>query len=244
MRRLYPDPGELTCTEDLEGEYLRPPGRHVRANFVMSLDAVIEMGGRSTSLSGPADKDAFMAMRAVADVVVVGAGTVRSENYGPMRLDPAVQERRQARQQSALPPLAVISNRADLDPGSKLFSGETKPILITTAAAAEARTDLAAMAEMIVCGDQWVDLGLALDDLATRGLQRVLCEGGPTLFHTLVTAGLLDELCLTTSPRLVGPGHRGLLGDQPLSQPTNLWLAALLEGDGMLLARYETRDVS
>ena len=204
MRRLYPTPGGLTGAAELEDEYLLPAARHVRANFVTSLDGMVELGGRSSPLGGPADREAFMAMRAVADVILVGAGTVRQEKYGPVRLDATVQERRRA---------------------------------ITTAAAAEARTDLAAVAELVVCGDQFVDLQLALDELSTRGLQRVLCEGGPTLFRTLVTAGLLDELCLTTSARLVGPGHRGLLGDQPLTEPASLTLAGVLEGDE-LLSRY------
>ena len=239
MRRLYPTPGGLTGAAELEDEYFVAPARHVRANFVTSLDGMVDIGGRSSPLGGPADREAFMAMRAVADVILVGAGTVRQEKYGPVRLDATVQERRRARDQAALPKVAVVSNRADLDPQAKLWGGgEAKPLLITTAAAAEARTDLAAVAELVVCGDQFVDLQLALDELSTRGLQRVLCEGGPTLFRTLVTAGLLDELCLTTSARLVGPGHRGLLGDQPLTEPASLTLAGVLEGDEMLLSRY------
>jgi riboflavin biosynthesis pyrimidine reductase len=238
MRRLYPTPGGLTGPAELEDEYFVAPARHVRANFVTSLDGMVDIGGRSSPLGGPADRDAFMAMRAVADVVLVGAGTVRQEKYGPVRLDPTVQERRRARGQAPLPKLAVVSNRGDLDPQAKCWDGEAKPLLITTTAAAEAHAELAAVADMVVCGDQFVDLRLALDELSTRGLQRVLCEGGPTLFRTLVTAGLIDELCLTTSTRLVGPEHRGLLGDQPLTEPASLSLTGVLEGDGMLLSRY------
>jgi len=238
MQRLYPTAAQLDSDEAVEEEYVRPAGRHVRANFVTSIDAAVEIGGRSSPLGGPADRQAFMAMRAVADVILVGAGTVRGENYGPIRLEPPAKDRRRARSQTALPRLAIVSNRADLDAGARVWGGDDKPLLITTAAAADARRDLGAVAETVVCGDQWVEVGLAMAELSARGLERVLCEGGPTLFHSLLTAGLIDELCVTTAPCLVGAGHRGLLGQQPLDEPASLRLSSLLEGDGMLLARY------
>lgn len=241
IRRLYPTAGEVAGGAGLEEEYVVPAGRHLRANFVTSVDGMVELGGRSAPLGGPADRSAFMAMRAVTDVILVGAGTVRGEKYGPVRLDAAAQERRRQRHQAPLPRLAIVSNRGELDPTAKVFSGETRPLLVTSAAAATTRTDLAAEAEVVVCGDQSVDLGRALDELHARGLGRVLCEGGPTLLHSLIGADLLDELCCTTAPWLAGPGHRTLLGDQPLADPVAMHLTAVLEGDGMLLARYRCR---
>jgi riboflavin biosynthesis pyrimidine reductase len=241
IRRLYPSVGDVTGDAGLEEEYFVGAGPHVRANFVTTVDGMVELGRRSSPLGGPADRSAFMAMRAVADVILVGAGTVREEKYGPVRLDIAVQERRRGRHQAPLPQLAIVSNRGELDPTAKVFSGDTKPLLLTSAAAASARTDLAAAAETVVCGDQRVDLTMALRELGVRGLGRVLCEGGPTLLGSLIGADLLDELCCTTSPWLAGPGHRGLLGDQPLSEPARVRLTAVLEGDGMVLARYSCR---
>jgi riboflavin-specific deaminase-like protein len=241
MRRLYPTAGEVIDTSDLESEYLVAASRHIRANFVVSLDGMVEVDGRSGPLGGEADRAAFMAMRAVADAVLVGAGTVRQENYGPVRLDAEVQARRRTRQQASLPRLAIVSNQADLDRGARVFGGDIPPLLLTTAAAAERRTDLAEVAEVVVCGDQWVDITLALQQLQAGNLNRILCEGGPTLLRSLLSADLLDELCCTTSPRLVGMGHRTLLGDQPLSHEIALRLTAVLEGDGMLLARYHCR---
>jgi riboflavin biosynthesis pyrimidine reductase len=240
MRRLYPQPAELAGTADLEDEYAVIADRHVRANFVLSLDGIVEVDGRCGCLGGGADRAAFMAMRAVADVVLVGAGTVRQEHYGPVRLDAAAQERRRGRRQVPVPPLAIVSNRADLDPAARVFTTETKPLLLTSAAAAVRRPDLTGVAEVIACGDQWVDVTVALAALQDRGLGRVLCEGGPTLLRSLVGANLLDELCCTTSPLLAGPGHRGLLGDQPLTDLISLSLASVLEGDDMLLARYQS----
>jgi riboflavin biosynthesis pyrimidine reductase len=243
MRRLYPTESKLRAGPALEAEYELPSIRHVRANFVSSLDGGIEIDGRSAPLAGPADRDAYLTMRAVADVILVGAGTVRAEKYGPVRLNASVQERRLARNQAALPPIAVVSNRGALDPQARLFNGDVKPILIT-AGAAQPNPDMAAVADVLVCGDQSVDLGIALDKLAARGLRRVLCEGGPTLFHSLIVAGLLDELCLTLSAQLIGPGHRDVLGDAPLPDVVCLELTRLLEGDGMLLTRYRVRHRS
>jgi riboflavin biosynthesis pyrimidine reductase len=241
IRRLYPSVGDVTGDAGLEEEYFVGAAPHVRANFVASIDGMVELGGRSSPLGGPADRSAFMAMRAVADVILVGAGTVRKEKYGPVRLDNAVQERRRGRHQAPLPQLAIVSNRGELDPTAKVFSGDSKPLLITSAAAAADRTDLAAVAEMVVCGDQRVDLAMARRELGARGLGRVLCEGGPTLLGSLIGADLLDELCCTTSPWLAGPGHGALLGDQPLPEPVSVRLTAVLEGDGMLLVRYGLR---
>ncbi len=248
MQRLLPAAGDLVDDAAVEEQYLVPAGRHVRANFVTSLDGVVEVGGRSQALGGAADRTAFMAMRAVADAVLVGAGTVRSENYGPVRLAPEVIERRLGRGQSPLPVLAIVSNRGDLDAGSRVFSGGgERPWLLTSKAAAAAHEELGAVARVVVCGDLSVDLEVALAELTRPGRGRVLCEGGPTLFAGLLAAGLLDEVCLTFSPWLIGPGHRRLLGDQPLPESAHLQLASLLEGDGMLIARYgrfEPTDIS
>jgi riboflavin-specific deaminase-like protein len=238
MRRLYPTAGELPDAASLEDEYLVPEDRHVRANFVVSLDGRVEVGGRSSGLGGAADRAAFMAMRAVTDAIMVGAGTVRDENYGPVQLDPGATDRRLGRRQAGLPVLAIVSNRAELSPGAKVFSRSSRPLLLTSAAAAAARTDLGDVAEVLVCGEEQVDLRRALDTLNGLGLGRVLCEGGPMLLHALLTAHLLDQLCYTAAPVLVGSGRRDLLGGPPLPTPIALRLTAILEGDGMILTRY------
>jgi riboflavin biosynthesis pyrimidine reductase len=174
----------------------------------------------------------------VSDAILVGAGTVRAENYGPVRLDADAITRRRARQQKPLPRLAIVSNQADLERGARVFGGDTPPLLLTTAAAAARRPDLAEVAELVACGDRWVDITVAVERLRERELGRILCEGGPTLLRSLLFADLLDELCCTTASRLVGMGHRSLLGDEPVSDAINLRLNGVLEGDGMLLSRY------
>jgi len=238
MRQLLPAPRSVDGPEVLEGIFSMPPARRVRANFVISVDGAVELDGRSQSLGGPADRAAFTAMRACADVVLVGAGTVRAEDYGPVKLDEPTRHRRLEHGLAALPRLAVISAKADLDPHARLFSGDSRPLLLTTARSASRRPDLAEVADVRACGDDVLELPVALDCLYEGGLLRVLCEGGPTLLGTLLGHGLLDELCLTISPVFAGPGHRPLATGGALADAATFELLGLLESDGMLLTRY------
>jgi riboflavin biosynthesis pyrimidine reductase len=238
MRQLFPTQSPIDGRSDLEALYALPASRHVRANFISSIDGAIELDGLSRTLGGPADRDAFMSLRAVSDVVLVGAGTARAEGYGPIRLDDAAKGRRVERGLEPLPGLAIVSARGELDPQASIFAATERPIIITTASAAAARPDLAEIADVVVCGDDRVDLKDMLDALSERGLMRVLCEGGPALLESLLVDHLVDELCLTLSPVIAGSGHRSLTGDHPLVQAIKFELAGLIEGDGMLLTRY------
>jgi riboflavin biosynthesis pyrimidine reductase len=238
IRQLVPAGGELAGDAELEEFYRLPAGPHLRLNFITSLDGAIEIDGRSAPLGGPADRAAFMAMRAVADVVMVGAGTARAEDYGPVRLSDGASRRRQEREQRGLPPLAVVSGRADLDPSARLFGPGSQVLVLTSAAAARLRPDLGRVAEVVHCGETAVDLGAAVGELRARGLGRILCEGGPALTAGLLAGRLVDELCLTISPLVAGPPHRHLTGEEPLGAPERFCLSGLLEAGGLLLTRY------
>ena len=237
VSQLIPSHRTLAGAEDLEAAYPQPD-RHVRVNFVASLDGAIELHGRSAGLGRPADRAAFMAMRAVADAVLVGAGTARDEDYGPVRLKEETRGRRRARGQRDLPVLAIVSAQARLAPDAKIFSGADRPLIFTTETGRAASGRLESVAELVPCGETSVDLRVALSVLAERGLGRVVCEGGPTLFRTLLAADLVDELCLTHAPVLAGPQRRRLTAESPLIEPAEFALTGLLEGDGLLLARY------
>lgn len=239
IRQLLPEPVEIADPADLERVYLHPDDRHLRVNFISSLDGAVELNGRSEPLGGPADRAAFMAMRAVCDVVMVGAGTVKAEGYGPVRLGEAARRRRAQDQRPELPRLAIVTARGTLEPDAPVFGGEQRVLVLTTSRTAKDRPDLAAVAEIVECGEDRVDLPTALTELQKMGLGRVLCEGGPGLTRSLVLAGLVDELCLTFSPLLIGSPHRGMGGDGPLPHPERFELIGLLEGDGLLLTRYE-----
>lgn len=237
IRRLLPEPALLDTREAIEDAYLHPSGHHLRINFVASLDGAVEVGGRSAPLGGPADRAAFMAMRAVADVVMVGAGTARAEDYGPVRLNPQSQERRVARRQSPRPPLAVITARGDISAGARMFEADRDVIIFTTGPVAAVRPDLAEVADVVACGTEGVDVKAVVSELQARGLGRILCEGGAALSRSLFGAGLVDELCLTFSPLLAGEGHHRL-SEAWAGEAGRFHLAGLMEGDGMVLTRY------
>ena len=139
--------------------------------------------------------------------------------------------------------IAVVSKRASLDPTSRLVTEAVSPTILVTCAASDGgrREALAAAGVVVlVCGDDDVDLPLALDRLAERGIEQVTCEGGPQLLRSALAAGVVDELDLSISPALVGGGVR-LVGDAPLADVAWLDLRSLLEEDGMLCARYRVR---
>ena len=132
----------------------------------------------------------------------------------------------------------MVSKRASLDPASGLVTDAVSPtILVTCAAADAARREALAAAGVVVlvCGDDEVDLPLALDRLAALGHEQVLCEGGPALFRDALAAGVVDELDLSIAPALVGGGHRLVDG---LPAVTRLDLRQVLEEDGLLFTRY------
>ncbi len=242
MRLLLPS-GATGSVEapDLQRLYRPPPGRHVRANLVVSVDGAVELDGVSGGLGGPGDRAVFAVLRAMADVVVAGSGTVKAEDYGPVRVSPSHRAERAQRGQPPDVPVAVVTNRADLDPASRLFhaDGGARPIVITCTSATEARRRaLHEVADVVVCGDQQVDDALALDALADRGLLHVLCEGGPTLVTRWMAGALVDELCVSHAPVLAGPGRFPLSAGVPFEHPVRLRLAHLLEADGILIGRY------
>jgi len=241
MRRLLPDPGSLDENGLVEA-YRLAPGRSLRVNFIASLDGAITVDGHSEGLGSPGDRRIFTVLRALADVVLVGHGTAAAEGYRPIRADSPVGRLRASSGRPPTAPIAVVSRRASLDPGSGLVLNAVSPTILVTCAAADPdrRAALAAAGvTVLVCGEDDVDLPAALDALADRGLEQVLSEGGPQLLGAALAAGVVDELDLSIAPALVG-GEVRLL-EARLPAPTQLDLGQLLEEDGMLFARYAVR---
>jgi riboflavin biosynthesis pyrimidine reductase len=243
---ILPSVGAELDLFGLAGAYAYPRERWLRANFVSSADGAAYLDGRSGGLSSPDDMKLFGVLRVLADVVLVGAGTARVEDYKPARRRPSLASLRAGRPETAT--IALVTRTLGLNLGAPLFT-ETPPdartIVITCAASdAELREATAKVADVIVAGEETVDLGEALRALHGRGLSRVLCEGGPHLFGDLVAAGLLDELCLSFSPTLAGPGASRIITGQP-SDARPMRLAHLLAGDdGFLFFRYLTQEQS
>ncbi len=180
----------------------------VLANMVGGLDGCAAVGGRVGALSHGADADLFRRMRALADVVLVGAETVRSEGYGPVRLPDELRRERVDAGRPPVPPVAVVSRSLELDWSSDLFTAADglAPTSVVTCEGADpdALARARSAAPVVVAGGERVDLGRALDTLTQQGHTVVLTEGGPALLGQLVADGLLDELCLTVAPLMGG----------------------------------------
>jgi riboflavin biosynthesis pyrimidine reductase len=206
--------------------------------MVASADGAVSVDGRSGGLSGPADRMLFTVLRSLADLILVGAATVRTERYRPVQADEIWAGLRPAG--APVPPIAVVTGRLELDPDSKLFATapDAQTIVITTAAAPpDRRAAVARRARVIEAGQDQLDFGAAIRALRELGYASILTEGGPTLLGHLARAGLLDELCLTTSPLLAG-GHAGRIVSSPSALAAGLSLAHVLADDGFLFSRY------
>ncbi len=234
MRQLLPHPVDAA---DLDPATIyrvdRSPvdGRPwVMANMVTTVDGATAVDGRSAGVSNDADRALFHHLRTLADVVLVGAGTARTERYRPIvGADPR--------------PLAVVSRSLALDWGSPLFVAAAARTLVLTSRRADpaALAQARAVADVCIRGDDQVDLEEALRWLGQRGHQVVLTEGGPSLLGDLRALGLLDELFLTLTPQLVGATDSAPLtghGIGRVETPVGLTLVTVLEDHGTLFLRY------
>ena len=240
MRSLLPPGDDVDDLHSVYATHWLPDGG-LRANFVASIDGAISVSGLSGGLQTPGDNKVFAALRDLSDVVLVGSGTAQAEGYRPVRLSP---ERAQRRLTVGLPDalrIAVVSGTLRVDPDAKLFADPSTIVLTTDRADPDVRAALAA--EVVVCGADQLDLNLAVNVLHARGLTRILCEGGPSLFASVAAAGLLDELCLSVSPILAGPGSGRLSAGPEWASAQPMDLVALLEEDGALFHRYRREPV-
>jgi riboflavin biosynthesis pyrimidine reductase len=198
--------------------------------------------GLSRSISSSADRAVFSAMRGLADVVLVGAGTARAESYLLPEPKQAFAERRAAAGQSPVPALAVVTRSGDVS-GIVLDSRGNHDgglfHIITCASADVAGLRRRFGEAVLVAGDETVDPALALAHLAARGQRRVLLEGGPSLLGTFLDAERLDELCMTISPLAVA-GHAPRIAHSSPEHPAwvRLRVAHLIECDGSLIGRW------
>ena len=242
VRRLLPTPGhEISLpadVDDLAAHYAYPAAGALRANMVGSVDGAISLDGRSKPISGRTDWFLFGLQRALADAVVVGAGTARSEGYGPGRARPEFAHLRTAASQASAPTLALVTASGKLDPAAAFFGGSVRSIVITSASADEVHiAPLREVADIVVAGEASVDLAAALDLLRQRGLARVLTEGGPSLLGALAAEDLIDEVVATISPILVGGDSGRMVAGAPAAV-RNLELVGLLEDDSALFTHY------
>lgn len=186
----------------------------LRLNFVATLDGAANgPDGVSGSINSDADHQGFAAMRRAADVLLVGAGTVRAEEYGPAKT-----------------PLIVVSSKPTLPQSAQ----GANVVLATTESSGAAESDV-----VWICGTDQVDMARVVERARAAFGPHVLCEGGPTLAAELVAAGLVDELGLSWTPRLVGGArstHPRILDGADVD--VDLTCQHLLEEDGTLLGLW------
>ncbi|GAA0312232.1 pyrimidine reductase family protein [Streptomyces turgidiscabies] len=214
----------------------------LRANMVSTLDGAAQHDGRSQPISSACDMRIFGTLRALADVVLVGAETVRQEGYRPARARAEFAAAREAAGQAEAAAIAIVSASLELDYSLPLFTSPLVPTLILTGAAAAPDRVAAAEkagARVVVAGDgMGVDPARAVQALADLGHTRLLAEGGPRLLGQLVAAEVLDELCLTISPMLTVGDAQRISGGPTVPVPRHFELVSLLEESGFLFSRY------
>lgn len=221
----------------------------VRANMVMSLDGAAVFQGKVRPLSSRTDQRLFHALRAMADVILVGAGTARVEQYGPAILDDeltALRKRQLGPSATPAPHIAMVTRTCSVPATALAAESDLRPLVITTERADA--TSVTGHADVIAAGDEEIDFAEAIGGLRARGFRRILCEGGPTLLAALTAAGLVEELCLTLAPVLtaepagVGAGAAAE-GASPLPVPVRATLRHSVAHDDHLFLRYVTRSI-
>jgi riboflavin biosynthesis pyrimidine reductase len=211
----------------------------VYLNMVASADGRAAIEGRTRALGSETDTLLLSELRALADAVLIGSGTLRAEGYGRLVGNP---ERVARRSQAGLPPTptaVLISRSLDLPWDAGLFAAPDQPVLVYTGGAGEP-PDVAAAVELIRLADPTP--AAALRDLRGRGVRALLCEGGPTLNGALLAAGAVDELFLTLSPLLAGNAAAPrIVEGEELPEPLALALEWVLHHDDELFLRYRIR---
>jgi riboflavin-specific deaminase-like protein len=240
--RLLPDPGTLELAELRDALTLprdQPSERpYTIANFVASADGRATLEGRSAPLSSAGDRAMFHTLREKSDAVIAGTGTLRAERYGPLIRDPEARKRRLESGHDPEPLACVITRSGDVPIDIPLFADEDARIVLFAAAPAPSVPD---NVEVVELDPGELTLTTALRHLRRHhGVQRLLCEGGPTLFSSLLHEELIDELFLTIAPKLAGGGRGPTITSGPaLTEAARVQIRWLLEQEGSLFARYE-----
>lgn len=246
MRLLVPGRSGLPALADLDAAglfaaYAAPGDPWVRCNMIASLDgAATGPDGRSGSINNAADHVVFDVLRAMSHVVVVGAGTIRAEGYPPLSVADSLLGLRRDLGLPEVLPLVAVSNRGEV-PSTLRGCRDGRALVAVPAAApglAAARRDLGED-NVLVCGEERVDLAVLLTALHERGLRQVLTEGGPTLLAAFLAQGRIDELCFTIAPQVVGGDHPRPVA--PPGTPAELQLEVLVEQDDTVMGRWLVR---
>jgi riboflavin-specific deaminase-like protein len=208
-------------------------------NMVASVDGRASLEGRTAGLGSEADTRLLTELRAIADAVLIGTGTIRAEGYGRLVRHPERVGRREAAGMAPTPTAVLISRSFDIPWRAPLFEAADQPVIVYTGDGG-APPRVAAPLEIVRLEDPTPRA--ALVDLRSRGIRSLLCEGGPTLNSGLLEADLVDELFLTLSPQLTGePGAPLIVEGEGLPEPVPLMLEWVLRHDEEVYLRYKVR---
>jgi riboflavin biosynthesis pyrimidine reductase len=235
-----------------------PTGRpFVYVNMVATADGRATLDGGTRALGSAADTLVLTELRALADAVLIGTGTVRAEGYGRLVADPERVARRRTAGRPDSPLAVLLSRRFDIPWEAGLFSAPDQPVVVYTGERGDARAgddtpegddprrggvpgDVVAPVEVVRLADP--SPAAALADLRARGVRALLCEGGPTLNRALLAAGLVDELFLTVAPLLTGDDvPPRIVEGAALPAPATMRLAWALRHEDELFLRYTLR---
>lgn len=223
----------------------------VRVNFVSSVDGGAWGPNRlSNSISSASDRRVFNILRATSDVILAGASTALSENYGPPLSSAKGQALRQDLGIDGAPSLALVSNSGSIPASAKFFDDNSDGPLIFVSDETNVDPEVESLGTVVRTGAREVDLAKVIQNLSERGFKRILCEGGPHLFTSLLDLELVDEICLTVTPTIVGPADvsgpisRIVAGDQVLNSGIELDLKRLAEDDGTLLGIWSVKPTN
>ena len=207
--------------ERLRQLYAPPRAPWLRVNMVSTIDgAATGASGLTGSINNPADKRVFHLLRSMADAIIVGAGTARAERYGP-----------------AVAPIVLVSRAGQVP--ERLQDAPDGRVLLATCADSPGLSEsrrLLGDENVVVAGEDSVDLALVRSALADRGFHHLLGEGGPQLLGAMLAAGVVDELCVTVVPQAVAGSHLRITDGAGVGVP--LELTTLLEEDGTLVGRW------
>jgi riboflavin biosynthesis pyrimidine reductase len=222
LRRLFPDQATVTVDQATSGLGFgeRAPAErpYIALNMVSTADGKATLAGRTAPMSAAADRELFHHLRAAADGILVGAGTVRVERYGKVTKTSELQAKREREGTRAEAVAVIVSRSGDLPADLPLLVESPSSVHIVS------------------------DLATALNDLRGQGIRSLLCEGGPTLNSTLFAAGFVDELFLTVAPAVAGAGETlTIVEGAALPDTVEIELLTVHEADGHLFLRYRVR---
>lgn len=229
--------GELELNEKAPAE--RP---YVICNMISTADGKATIDGRAGPISDPIDRELFHLLRTQADAVLIGAGTLRKEYYGPLVKTPELADLRERSGLRRSQLACCITGTLDLSVDIPIFQDKHSEIKTFTTQPEKTLADCPAAVSIIRMGDSAVPLAELFQSLHQDGIRSVLCEGGPNLNAELLRADLLDELFLSLAPKLEsGRDNLTIVHGDTLAQPTELELLSLMEANSSLYLRYRVK---